>query len=102
MLQNAPALFDRLYRYDWYSDRLRDWAQSLDIQPGMQVLDLGCGPGNLTRELAAGGVMITGVNKSGAMIKRAKRSQSNARLKVNNATDMAMGLRVLTWSCRRP
>jgi len=91
MLHNAPALFDRLYRFDWYSDQLRDWAGSLNIQPDMQVLDLGCGPGNLTRELAAGGVRITGVDKSEAMIKRAKRPQSRAQFKVDNATGLDMG-----------
>ena len=91
MIGNAPALFDRLYRYDWYSDPLRDWVKSLDIQPDMQVLDLGCGTGNLTRELAEGGVLITGVDKSDAMIKRAKRRESYAQFKADNATEMATG-----------
>jgi len=90
MLGSAPALFERLYQFDWYSDPLRDWAATLNIQPGKQVLDLGCGPGNLTRELAAGGVRITGVDKSDAMIKRAKRPQSQAQFKADNATDLSL------------
>lgn len=99
MLHNAPALFDRLYRFDWYSDQLRDWAGSLNIQPDMQVLDLGCGPGNLTRELAAGGVGITGVDKSEAMIKRAKRPKAARNSKSTTRRGWTWGRRHLTWFC---
>ncbi|WP_263375109.1 class I SAM-dependent methyltransferase [Granulicella aggregans] len=44
----------------------------LSPQPGERILDLGCGDGALTEELAATGAIITGVDASAAMIEAAR------------------------------
>ncbi|UWZ83257.1 class I SAM-dependent methyltransferase [Occallatibacter riparius] len=44
----------------------------LDAKPGERILDLGCGDGQLTAQLAAIGTNITGVDSSAAMVEAAK------------------------------
>ena len=88
MLKNAPALFDRLYRYDWYSQPMHDCVKALEIPQQAKVLDLGCGPGNLTRHLAQSGLRVTGMDKSAAMIARAKRQPSSARFMAGDALNI--------------
>ena len=44
----------------------------LDAKPGEQVLDLGCGDGQLTARIAAGGIEIRGVDASPAMVAAAR------------------------------
>jgi SAM-dependent methyltransferase len=41
-------------------------------QPGERILDLGCGDGQLTARIAAGGVHIVGVDSSAAMVSAAR------------------------------
>lgn len=43
----------------------------LDPQPGERVLDLGCGSGVLTAEIAARGARVLGIDGSSAMIEKA-------------------------------
>lgn len=55
-------------------DALREAAlDAIELQPGMRVLELGCGTGGLTRELLARGAAVTAVDQSGPMLKRARR-----------------------------
>lgn len=77
----APAwLFDRLYRIAPYGGALRDWVDGLPgQQAGRRVLELGCGPGDLTRYLAERGCLATGGDKSPAMLRTARRPDSRAR-----------------------
>jgi trans-aconitate methyltransferase len=44
----------------------------LDPRPGERVLDLGCGDGALTEQIAAAGAIVTGVDSSAAMVAAAR------------------------------
>jgi trans-aconitate methyltransferase len=44
----------------------------LNAKPGERILDLGCGDGQLTAQLAAGGSHMAGVDSSAAMVEAAK------------------------------
>jgi ubiquinone/menaquinone biosynthesis C-methylase UbiE len=53
----------------------RDWKSALDlcpIQAGQKVLDLGCGPGDLARELVRRGAVVTGIDGNAEFIALAK------------------------------
>jgi len=44
----------------------------LDPKPGERILDVGCGEGRLTREIAASGATVTGIDDSLAMVHAAR------------------------------
>jgi trans-aconitate methyltransferase len=48
----------------------------LNPQPGEKILDLGCGDGALTEQLAATGAIVTGVDASPTMLAAARRRNS--------------------------
>jgi SAM-dependent methyltransferase len=50
----------------------------LDARPGEHILDLGCGDGQLTLQLAAKGALMAGVDSSQAMVEAAKARGVNA------------------------
>lgn len=53
----------------------RDWSRALDRCPitrGQRVLDLGCGPGHLSAELAARGLTVTGIDRDPEMLDAAR------------------------------
>lgn len=52
----------------------------LDPQPGEQILDVGCGDGALTEQLAATGAIVIGVDASAAMIAAARKRNLNVEL----------------------
>jgi trans-aconitate methyltransferase len=49
-------------------------------QPGETILDIGCGDGALTEQLAATGAILTGVDSSPAMLEAARRRNLNVDL----------------------
>ena len=49
-------------------------------QPGEQILDVGCGDGALTEQLAATGAIVTGVDASSPMIAAARKRNLNVEL----------------------
>ncbi len=87
---NAPAFFDWLFQMDWYGDTLKDWVSGLEIPPQSTILELGCGPGNLSVHLAQAGHTVTGADKSARMIKRASRIKSGAKFIEADAYDLPM------------
>ena len=57
----------------------RDWGRALSlcpIVPGQRVLDLGCGPGDVSRLLAKRGAVVTGVDNNPDLLEFARSEQS--------------------------
>ncbi len=63
------------------SNRLRAIVDALPLQPGMRVLEVGCGPGAAAREVARriGTGHVLGIDRSGAAIAQAL-SRSHAEI----------------------
>ena len=85
LLIDAPAFFERLYRYDWYNGPLNDWYNTLNIGQNAKLLELGCGPGNFARKIAAKGVDVTAMDRSPKMIEKATRQQGSVEFLVGDA-----------------
>lgn len=67
-------IYDSLLKFAPYRALLDRVLKRLDPEPGMQVLELGCGTGNLIQELCDQGVSrVVGVDSSAAMLKRARK-----------------------------
>lgn len=69
--------------------------QLLRLRPGMSVLDLACGPGELANRLAARGCQVTGLDSSAVFLNRARADAAAAGVNVEyEAGDM----RQLPWN----
>ena len=75
----------------------RDWNKALSlcpISPGQKILDLGCGPGDISAELVAHGALVTGIDGNDDLLDVAKKrlptcifekqDLNNLNLKVNS------------------
>ena len=61
------------------SPRLQEIVDALPLRPGLRVLDIGCGPGALTRAIAAriGRGHVLGIDRSAKAIRQARSSCSS-------------------------
>ena len=91
---SPPLFFSRLYDCDWYRQTLLDWINHLNIPPNLpentRILELGCGPGDLSAELAIAGYSVIGADRSGRMIKRTKKLKTNAKFVQADALHLPM------------
>lgn len=58
-------------------------------QPGERVLDVGCGTGHLTAQIAAAGAIVTGIDASQAMVDSATRAYPDIAFVLGDAADFA-------------
>ena len=72
-----PALYQSKHSFVW--EYGRDLLALLDPQPGERILDVGCGTGRLTAEIAqAPGVVVVGTDASAAMLTEASAERRRA------------------------
>jgi SAM-dependent methyltransferase len=64
------GLYDASHAFVWEFGR--DLLALLAPQPGERILDVGCGTGHLTSEIARAGAQVLGTDRSAAMIARAR------------------------------
>ncbi|MFQ5595926.1 MAG: class I SAM-dependent methyltransferase, partial [Anaerolineae bacterium] len=77
----APQMFTE-QRWEMASEEVDAVIQLLDLSPGAHVLDLCCGPGRHSLELARRGFRITGVDRTPAYLDQARRLATEEGLEV--------------------
>jgi SAM-dependent methyltransferase len=98
-------LFDEDYLY-FYEDMLGDeqsdteteliW-RLLELEPGMEVLDLACGHGRITNRLAERGVRVTGLDATPLFLERAR---ADAEARGVDVDYVERDMRKLPWESR--
>jgi SAM-dependent methyltransferase len=71
----------------------RDWPRALALCPitrGQQVLDLGCGPGDISAELAARGVAVTGIDHDAQLLAAARICAPGAHFEQHDLSELAL------------
>lgn len=81
-----PELYEAKHSFVWQYGQ--DVVKLLDPKPGEHILDLGCGPGNLTQRIAQSGADIVGLDSSPEMIGQARRNYPSLRFVLADATRM--------------
>ena len=67
-----------------------DLLELLNPQPGERILDLGCGSGELTRQLADRGAMVVGLDASASMLDKARQQFPELDFRLGDATTFAL------------
>lgn len=80
--ESAPWLF-RQARWERSGEEVEQVIALLDLASGASVLDMGCGPGRHSLELAERGFRVTGVDRTSMYLEEARRRAQDAGLKVD-------------------
>lgn len=70
-----------------YGNSLLEW---LEPKEGETILDLGCGTGELTMQLAATGAKVTGIDSAASMIESARQHYPEVTFEVADATSFSL------------
>jgi trans-aconitate methyltransferase len=81
MAWNAEQ-YESGYSFVWNYGK--DLVRLLAPQQGERILDVGCGTGQLTAEIAAAGADMTGIDSSAAMVEQARRNAPSLRFEVRD------------------
>ncbi len=79
-------LYDDKHSFVW--EKGKGVVELLAPQPGERILDLGCGTGHLTAEIAAVGAHTVGIDQSADMIAQARRQFPDLRFEVCDAREI--------------
>jgi trans-aconitate methyltransferase len=80
-------LYDQKHSFVWkMASALLDL---LDAKPGERILDVGCGTGHLTEQIAATGAKVVGIDKSAEMIEQARQKHPSILFEVRDARELA-------------
>lgn len=98
-----PGLYDAVHGY--VAGFGRSLVELLAPQPGERILDVGCGTGALTDEIARSGAIVTGIDSSPEMIGQARRNYPKLDFRLADARsfhtehpyDAAFSNAVLHW-----
>jgi trans-aconitate methyltransferase len=81
-----PELYEARHSFVWQFGE--DLIGLLDPKPGERILDLGCGPGQLTAKIAEAGAEVIGLDASPAMIGQARQNFPQLSFILQDASDM--------------
>jgi trans-aconitate methyltransferase len=80
------GLYDAKHAFVW--ENAKGVVELLAPKPGERILDLGCGTGTLTSEIAASGAEVLGVDRSPEMIEEARKKFPALRFEVCDARSL--------------
>jgi len=66
-----------------------DVVSLLDPRAGERILDLGCGTGHLTAQIAESGAVVTGVDRSAEMVAAAQVAYPNLKFEISDARNLS-------------
>jgi trans-aconitate methyltransferase len=81
-----PDLYESSHSFVWKLGR--DLLAQLAPQAGERILDVGCGTGQLTAEIAAAGAQVLGIDSAAPMIEQARRNFPELRFEQVDVTAM--------------
>jgi len=81
-----PGLYEAKHSFVWRFGR--ELLQVLAPQPGERILDVGCGTGRLTAEIAGSGAQVVGIDYSPMMISQARENFPELRFETQDACNM--------------
>jgi trans-aconitate methyltransferase len=79
-------LYDAKHAFVWKFGA--DLVQLLAPQPGERILDIGCGTGHLTQQIADSGARVLGVDRSPAMVNAARNAYPDLQFEVADARNL--------------
>ena len=79
-------LYDAKHDFVWKYGS--DVVSLLDPRAGERILDLGCGTGHLTAQIAESGAHVTGVDRSAEMVAAARLKYPNLKFEISDARNL--------------
>ena len=83
------ALYDDRHSFVW--KKAADLIDLLEPQPGERILDLGCGTGHLTTQIAERGAEVIGLDASVSMIAQARQNYPKLKFVLADARTFELG-----------